>query len=196
MSIKNRVEKCLFRGKIKLMKRFLFPILLLLGGCSWFKTSTEPNPKLSDTAVVFSKPSETESSTTANTQEVGVTEETAPWYGLYDEKDVIGRIFFEFDSSVVSEGDRAFLKNKIIPLLQKNPQQRLLLAGYADWYGEDTYNQNIGTRRAQQVADVLMFFGVASDRLDAITLGNREATRGINKEDAVKDRRCDIVLLH
>lgn len=133
---------------------------------------------------------------TADTQEVIVTEETPPWYGLYDEKDVIGRIFFEFDSSVVSERDRAFLKNKIVPLLKKNPQQRLLLAGYADWYGEDVYNQNIGTRRAQQVADVLMSFGVASDRLDMITLGNREATRGINKEDAVKDRRCDIVLLH
>ena len=196
MSIKNRVERRLFLGKIKMMRRFLFPILLLLGGCSWFKTATEPNPKLSDTAVVLTKPSETESSTAADTQEVIVTEETAPWYGLYDEKDVRGRIFFEFDSSVVSERDRAFLKNKIVPLLKKNPQQRLLLAGYADWYGEDTYNQNIGTRRAHSVADVLASFGIAPDRLDVITLGNREATRGINKEDAVKDRRCDIVLLH
>ena len=80
------------------MKRFLFPILLLLGGCSWFKTSTEPNPKLSDTAVVLSKPSETEPSVTVETQEVGTTEETAPWYGLYDEKDVVGQVFFEFNS--------------------------------------------------------------------------------------------------
>ena len=196
MRIKNRVEKRTFRATLKVMRRFLFPVVLLLSGCSWFKTSTEPNPKLSDTAVVLSKPSETEPSVTVETQEVGTTEETAPWYGLYDEKDVIGRIFFEFDSSVVSERDRAFLRNKIIPLLQKNPQQRLLLAGYADWYGEDTYNQDIGTRRAQRVAEVLASFGVASDRLDMITLGNREATRGINKEDAVKDRRCDIVLLH
>lgn len=196
MRIKNRVEKRTFRAKIRVMRRFLFPVLLLLGGCSWFKTSTEPNPRLSDTVVELSKPDETAPLTTANTQEVNTTEETAPWYGLYDEKDVIGRFFFEFDSSVVSERDRLFLKNKIIPLLQKNPQQRLLLAGYADWYGEDTYNQNIGTRRAQRVADVLMSFGVASDRLDVITLGNREATRGVDKEDAVKDRRCDIVLLH
>lgn len=178
------------------MKRFLFPFLLLLGGCSWFKTSTEPNPHLSDTVVELPKPNETEPSMTVDTKEVGMTEETPPWYGLYDEKDVVGRIFFKFDSSVVSERDRAFLKNKIAPLLQKNSQQRLLLAGYADWYGEDTYNQNIGTRRAQQVADVLMSFGIVSDRLDMITLGNREATRGIDKEDAVKDRRCDIVLLH
>lgn len=178
------------------MGRFLFPILLLLGGCSWFKTSTEPNPRLSDTVIELPKPNETESSMTANTQGTVMTEETPPWYGLYDEKDVVGRIFFEFDSSVVSERDRAFLKNRIVSLLQKNPQQRLLLAGYADWYGEDTYNQNIGTRRAQQVADVLASFGIAPERLDAITLGNREATRGINKEDAVKDRRCDIVLLH
>ena len=196
MSIKNGVEKRTFRAKIKVMRRFFFLFLLLLGGCSWFKTSTEPNPRLSDTVVELSKPDETELSTTVETREVSVTEETAPWYGLYDEKDVIGRIFFEFDSSVVSERDRAFLRNKIVPLLQKNPQQRLLLAGYADWYGEDVYNQNIGTRRAQQVADVLASFGIASDRLDMITLGNREATRGINKEDAVKDRRCDIVLLH
>lgn len=130
-----------------------------------------------------------------DTKETVVTEETAPWYGLYDEKDVVGRIFFEFDSLVVSERDRAFLKNRIVPLLKKNPRQRLLLAGYADWYGEETYNQNIGTRRAQNVADVLVSFGIAPERLDKITLGNREATRGINKEDAVKDRRCDIVLL-
>jgi outer membrane protein OmpA-like peptidoglycan-associated protein len=196
LSIKNGVEKRTFLAKIKVMKRLLFPFLLLLGGCSWFKTSTEPNPKLSDTAVVLSKPDETVPLTTVNVQEIDVTEETAPWYGLYDEKDVIGRIFFEFDSSVVSERDRAFLKNKIVPLLKKNPQQRLLLAGYADWYGEDVYNQNIGTRRAQSVADVLTSLGISHDRLDAITLGNREATRDINKEDAVKDRRCDIVLLH
>lgn len=180
-----------------MMKRFFSPVLLLLSGCSrFFKTSTEPNPRLSDTAVVLQKPDETESSTTANTQEVVVTEETPPWYGLYDEKDVIGRIFFKFDSSVVSERERAFLKDKIVPLLQKSPQQRLLLAGYADWYGEDAYNQNIGTRRAQRVADVLTSFEISSDRLDVITLGNREATRDISKEDAVKDRRCDIVLLH
>ena len=196
MRIKNRVEKRTFRDKIKVMRCFFFPFLLLLGGCSWFKTSTEPNPRLSDTVVELPKADETEPSATVETKENATTEETAPWYGLYDEKDVIGRIFFEFDSSVVSERDRAFLKNKIVPLLKKNPQQRLLLAGYADWYGEDTYNQNIGIRRAHSVADVLAFFRIAPDRLDAITLGNREATRGINKEDAVKDRRCDIVLLH
>ena len=183
------------------MRRFLFPVVLLLGGCSWFKTSTEPNPKLSDTAVVLSKPSETEPSVTVETQEVGTTEETAPWYGLYDEKDVVGQVFFEFNSSVVSEGYRAFLRNEIIPrgivpALTRNPQQRFLLAGYADWYGEDTYNQNIGTRRAQSVADFLTSFGIAPDRMDVITLGNREATRGIGKEAARKDRRCDIVLLH
>ena len=196
MRIKNGVEKRTFRAKIKVMRRFLFPVLLLLGGCSWFKTSTDPNPRLSDTVVELSKPNETEPSITVDAKEVGTSEETPPWYGLYDEKDVVGRIFFEFDSSVVSERDRAFLRNKIIPLLQKNPQQRLLLAGYADWYGEDAYNQNIGTRRARSVADVLASFGVASDRLDVITLGNQEATRGVDKEDAVKDRRCDIVLLH
>ena len=172
------------------MRYFLLPVVLLLSGCSWYKTPNAPNPRLSDTVIALPERNETESAPTVHAEE-----ETAPWYGLYDEKDVIGRIFFEFDRSTVSERDRRFLETKIVPLLVKNPQQRLLLAGYADWYGKDAYNRDIGTRRAQRVADVLMTFGIAADRLDVITLGNREATRNISKEDGVKDRRCDIVLL-
>ena len=176
------------------MRYLFFPVLLLLSGCSWNKTSTEPNPRLSDTVVTLPKPAETDplpSVTHTKTEDV-----TAPWYGLYDEKDVIARVYFEFDRSNLSERDQHMLETKILPLLKANPQQRLLLAGYADWSGEDRYNQNIGTRRAQGVADVLMTFGITADRLDVITLGNREATRNLSKTDSVKDRRCDIVLLH
>lgn len=157
-------------------------LCLCLSGCGW----TPPNPQLSDTVTTLPviKP---------EIKKVVKQESNEAWPCLYDEKDVIGRIYFKFDSAVLSGVDQRYLERKIVPLLKANPKQRLLLAGYADWIGQEGYNKELGLRRAQSVAEFLIQSGISLDRFEVITLGNREATQGLRKADAVKDRRCDMV---
>ncbi|MBP5191014.1 MAG: OmpA family protein [Opitutales bacterium] len=178
----EEISKIFYPMAMKKSTVFLLLCLSLSGCRRWIS----PNPQVSDTVTVLSI-KKTEVKTMAK------PENNASWFCLYDEKNVIGRIYFEFDRAVLSEADQQYLEHRILAFLEENAGQRLLLAGYADWFGREEYNKNLGLRRAKSVAEFLTQKGISPDRFELITLGNREATQGISKADAVKDRRCDIV---
>ena len=82
----------------------------------------------------------------------------------------------------------------ITPLLERFKELPILLAGYTDWNGQETYNEKLGHQRAQAVADVLSQAGIPTERMETISLGKTCATPNIDKQAAYQDRRCDVVL--
>ncbi|HCI56730.1 MAG TPA: hypothetical protein DEW74_01255 [Opitutae bacterium] len=165
------------------MKRFFCLIFLMLSGC--FSHNAEPN--LEDTVLVGEQ----------NNQELAKLEadhSNEPWYGLYDQKDVVMRVYFEYNRATVSERDKAILRSQITPLLERFKELPILLAGYTDWNGQETYNEKLGHQRAQAVADVLSQAGIPTERMETISLGKTCATPNIDQQAAYQDRRCDVVL--
>lgn len=165
------------------MKRFVCLFSLILSGC--FSHNARPN--LEDTVLI-------EKQSNQELTKLKKDHCNEPWYGLYEQKDVVMRVYFEYNRSTVSERDKAILRSQIIPLLERFKELPILLAGYTDWNGQETYNEKLGYRRAQAVADILSQAGISTERIETISLGKTCATPNIDQQAAYQDRRCDVVL--
>ncbi|RKG94071.1 OmpA family protein [Corallococcus terminator] len=74
----------------------------------------------------------------------------------------------------------------------KNP---LLIEGYTDSRGTDTYNEQLSERRAESVRDFLVNQGVPSDRINIRGMGeNRPVASNATAEGRANNRRVEIVV--
>ncbi|RKH32547.1 DUF4398 domain-containing protein [Corallococcus praedator] len=74
----------------------------------------------------------------------------------------------------------------------KNP---LLIEGYTDSRGTDTYNEQLSERRAESVRDFLINQGVPSDRINIRGMGeNRPVASNATAEGRANNRRVEIVV--
>ncbi|RYZ39928.1 MAG: DUF4398 domain-containing protein [Myxococcaceae bacterium] len=74
----------------------------------------------------------------------------------------------------------------------KNP---LLIEGYTDSRGSDTYNEQLSERRAESVRDFLINQGVPSDRINIRGMGeNRPVASNATAEGRANNRRVEIVV--
>ena len=79
--------------------------------------------------------------------------------------------------------------------LDKNPAQRLLLEGHADWRGTAEYNLGLGDRRANAAKKYLLSLGVLADKLEANSKGSLEAKTSADAATMDKDRRVELVII-
>ena len=159
---------------------------ILLGGC--FKSAPKPNPQIEDTIISIAESEEViDTNNDLNKKEATFIE------GNYAENEVVAKIFFAFDSSRLSERDRSTLNN-VAEQLKADPEKSVYIFGHTDWLGSDKYNEDLSMRRNQAVADYLELVGIKGERINCIALGNHYATPNLSKADALKDRRCDVVI--
>ena len=159
---------------------------ILLGGC--FKSAPKPNPQMEDTILAIP-----ENEASVIVEEVTDTEENSFMDGNYAENEVAAKIFFAFNSDRLSERDRSIL-NPIAEQLKADTDKSVYIFGYTDWLGSEVYNEHLSMRRNRAVANYLELIGIKAERINCIALGNRYATPNLSKADALKDRRCDVVI--
>ncbi len=82
-----------------------------------------------------------------------------------EEKYLIKPVFFDFDSSSLSEASKSALA-EIARLMQKFPTLSLEVMGHTDALGSYEYNLALSQRRAKAVADYLQANGVSPSHLD------------------------------
>ena len=86
-------------------------------------------------------------------------------YPLEEGKDIIARnIVFEHDSYILEEVSFVEL-NRLVSLMNKNPQINFEIRGHTDNVGTDTYNLTLSKNRAQVVFDYLVSKGINPNRL-------------------------------
>ena len=104
------------------------------------------------------------------------------------------RLFFELDIPTLSPK-----MEKKIDLLIYNDKiingSSITIVGYADFLGSNTYNKNLSMKRAENVKDYLVKYGIREDNI-TLCIGKGE----INRKDTTSrygkaiDRRVDIVV--
>ncbi len=82
-------------------------------------------------------------------------------------------ILFDFDSSALRSTSRSTLTD-VADVLVKYPDTDILVEGYTDSTGSDSYNQALSVRRARSVRDYLVTEGVAGSRLSALGYGESD----------------------
>ncbi|MEP6992372.1 MAG: OmpA family protein, partial [bacterium] len=104
-------------------------------------------------------------------------------------------IHFAFDKSVLTDSARMVLDEKIA-VFRANPSMGIAMVGFTDVVGTDKYNMALGERRAQAAKDYIVSHGIAADRVEIISRGERRQipnTAGVAGEAA--NRRAIFRLL-
>ncbi|GLI37997.1 peptidoglycan-associated lipoprotein Pal [Geobacter hydrogenophilus] len=124
------------------------------------------------------------------------TETLQPATALDTVTATLDRIFFDFDSFVLSQAARDILSKNAEYLLKKQPNARLLIEGHCDERGSDEYNLALGEKRAKAARDYLVTLGVAANRLSIISYGEEKPLDPGHTEEAwAKNRRAEFLIV-
>ncbi|HTZ69794.1 MAG TPA: peptidoglycan-associated lipoprotein Pal [Acetobacteraceae bacterium] len=141
-------------------------------------------------AACAGKPAET--GNTANSSGMTSTAPTGPVPGSQEDlvANVGDRVFFEFNSSSLSDAAQATL-DKQAAFLQKYPQDSFQIAGNCDDRGTEEYNLALGNRRAHAAEEYLVAKGVSASRISTISYGkDRPTALGDNEEAWAQNRNA------
>lgn len=83
---------------------------------------------------------------------------------------LIDNIFYEFDKATLTPESTDAL-DKLVVMLNENPNITIELSAHCDYRGNDAYNQRLSQRRAESVVRYLIEHGIKKDRLTAVGYG-------------------------
>jgi len=83
---------------------------------------------------------------------------------------LIENIFYDFDKATLRPESTEAL-DKLVTLLNENPNVTIELSAHTDNRGSDTYNEGLSQRRAESVVNYLIEHGIAEDRLSPVGYG-------------------------
>ena len=113
---------------------------------------------------------------------------------VYESK-LLKDIHFDFDKYDIRPVDEAVLKENAV-FLKNNPNLKVQIEGHCDERGTVEYNLALGERRANNTKKYLVFLGIPSDRISAISFGKeRPLDKGHHEEAWARNRRAHIVVL-
>jgi outer membrane protein OmpA-like peptidoglycan-associated protein len=93
---------------------------------------------------------------------------------------LIDNIFYDFDKATLRP-ESAEALDKLVELLNENPNVTIELSAHADYRGSAEYNKRLSQRRAESVVNYLIEHGIASDRLSPVGYG-KEKPKTIKKK--------------
>ncbi len=106
----------------------------------------------------------------------------------------LGDVLFSTGMSELASGGMRNVQ-KLADYLSQYPQEKVLIEGYTDSVGSDSYNQGLSDRRADAVRSALLNMAINNDRI--ATRGYGEAFPVANNSNAASrqlNRRVEIIL--
>ena len=83
---------------------------------------------------------------------------------------LIDNIFYDFNKATLRP-ESAEALDKLVALLEENPNVTIELSAHCDYKGSAEYNKRLSQRRAESVVKYLIEHGIASDRLTPVGYG-------------------------
>jgi peptidoglycan-associated lipoprotein len=110
------------------------------------------------------------------------------------QEQTLQRIYFDFDSYVLTKDARDILASDG-ELLLKKISGKVTIEGHCDERGSDEYNLALGEKRAKAAMNYLVTLGVPADRLSIISYGKEKPLEPGHDEAAwAKNRRAELVI--
>ncbi len=113
--------------------------------------------------------------------------------GSDSDTDGLSTVYFEYDSSILSEEAKDTLRQNINWLQNNATVTSVELQGHCDSLGSEAYNIGLGRRRAEAVKNFLMEEGISASRLSVISYGEE---RPFSETDHSKNRRVNFVPMY
>lgn len=120
-----------------------------------------------------------------NTPPGAPVDERGCWVAAYSQ-------FFDFDKAVVKNAFLPRIKHAAEVLNNNKGLPTVIIAGHTDSIGSPDYNNRLGLRRAEAVKELLIKYGVASERLRVESFGaTRPVTSNDTEEGRARNRRVE-----
>ena len=109
---------------------------------------------------------------------------------LTEENGRFSSIYFNSNSTIISESDLQRLEKLVKLRLSNIPDFKIRIEGFADKQGEEKDNTALSENRAKAVADYLIQHGVSPERVQIQGFGETQAAQ----QTSDNDRRVDVFL--
>ncbi len=107
----------------------------------------------------------------------------------------LNNLFFERSKSVLLEDSYPALE-KLIGILQENPDMRIELAGHTDALGSQKAKEQLSYKRVERIKEYLMEFGIDRKRIEIVGYGgSKPIAPNDSEENRAKNRRVEIKVL-
>ncbi len=104
-------------------------------------------------------------------------------------------VFFDTNSDVLKKESYAEL-NKLVDLLNKNPERKIEVGGHTDDVGDDALNMSLSQKRAESVKSYLVKSGVAENRVVAKGYGETQPQVPNDSDtNRSKNRRTEFIII-
>lgn len=111
---------------------------------------------------------------------------------------VLNPIYFEFNKSNVTQ-EGAFELDKLVQVMQSNPELVILAKSHTDNRGSGTYNMNLSERRAKATAQYVISKGIVATRISAKGFGETEpkvdCKEACSEEEHAQNRRSEFLIV-
>lgn len=105
-------------------------------------------------------------------------------------------VLFEYNKAELKPGAMRNLE-PLITFLREHPERTLIIEGYTDSTGSDSYNLELSQRRAEAVRNFLATNGIAADRIMARGYGESyPVTTNTTEAGRQQNRRVEVVIAH
>lgn len=107
----------------------------------------------------------------------------------------LNHVYFDFDQSTLQPASYAEL-NILLDVLNNYPNMEISIEGHTDDRGDDAYNLELSTARADRVMNYLIDAGILANRLSIKGFGeNKPKTTNFTDAGRAINRRVEIVIL-
>ena len=177
------------------MRKGLKALLLLIVSVSFLSACAGTTDSTKDDSMVSGSGSDSSSSSGSAT--TSATGSGSAWSGhaLDDPDSLLAKrtVYFDFDDSVILDGDRPILEAHA-QYLSQNPGAAVTLEGHTDERGTREYNLALGELRAISVRQYMSLLGASGQQLRTVSYGEeRPASMGHNEEAWAQNRRVEII---
>jgi outer membrane protein OmpA-like peptidoglycan-associated protein len=108
----------------------------------------------------------------------------------------LGDLLFAFNESKLLAGAFRTIE-KIAEYLQKNPTRNILIEGFTDSIGSDSYNLTLSQKRSDSVKEQLVAKGISTDRITTKGYGKQFPVASNNSAGGRQlNRRVEILILN
>lgn len=102
---------------------------------------------------------------------------------------------FKFNSSTLSQEAKNKL-NDVVKYLNEHQNEKVVINGYTDNIGKETYNLNLSQKRANSVAKYLEENGISKARISTKGYGEKDFVAcNSTAEGRAKNRRTEIIFI-
>ena len=111
---------------------------------------------------------------------------------------ILKPIYFEYNKSNITQ-EGAFELDKLVQVMQNNPEMVIMAKSHTDNRGSDVYNLSLSDRRAKSTVQYIISKGISKDRISGKGMGETEpkadCKEACTEEQHASNRRSEFLIV-